>query len=458
MKISIKKKQFSLMVFFVSFFILFAPLWGVFSLGWPHFAVFSLLIIALIISVKYYNVTMLFYFSTMTLYYVLAPMIQSFTGVRYLMDSSGVSDTTVPAITFIISHALGILMGSFVVRAVRNRALSRHQFLPDRYNSIGVATCLLIVMFAIYFLGAENVLLPRNVQAVDLVLSNFELFAFFIVKTIPAFILIYWLHSIGLRKKKWYLSPVFLSLFFFQIVVSNPVNTGRFIALSNLLIVIIFIMVRANRRGSVLWIMGLSPLVALLLLPVTSLLRHGMAAISLEEIYQSFQSLEFSQYTTLVEGMRVEQFPAVNYTLSHLFVIIPKALWESKAGAIGAVVADNAGYVFHNVGIISVYNPYVDYGYIGLIVASILFGILLRKADVFKYTPSFHNRKFIYALCLLVSVPMIFRGDLSTAMVGLYAFISSYEICRVITSLNIRVISDCYNSYSGPRKLDNMLR
>lgn len=423
-----------MIVFFVASYALITPLWVDFSLGWSYFAIISLLFFSILFSVVKNAVPMLFYFSVMILYYGIAPVIQLFTGVDYLLVSSGYDGMAISAMAFIFVHVSGILLGYISVKPARGSVIGSQDFLDEGYSQFGVILCILVVVLGIYLLGVSEVLLPRNEQASSLMLSNFELFVLFIIKSVPVFITIYWLGSRGLGRKNWHLSPVFLLLFLFQAMVSNPVNTSRFVSMAGFLIVIVFIMIRAGRRSSIMWLFGLSPLAALVILPVTTLLRGGIGNVSLDYVLRSFRSLEFSAFTTLIDGMNIEHFPANNYTLSHLFIIIPRDLWASKANAIGAVVAENAGYVFTNVAITSFFEPYADYGYMGLIIASAFFGVLLRKADVFRYVASFKNRKFMYSLCLLATIPIIFRGDLGTAMIGLYAFVAAYEICRLLTA------------------------
>ena len=433
-----QKKKTRFILFFIAILITVVLFWYDSSLGWLNFAVFAVLLLGLVFSVKQYSISLLFYLSIMMLYYVFAPIIQSFVGVRYASYTNIINHLTVSGFVFISLHVIGVLIGFIAVKPARKRISSYTQYSKKRLRYISIIIPLLFVVCAIYFLGPEKILLPRNEQGDAIVLNTFELFGYLIVKFITSFVILYWLQNGGIRQNGWYLSPVFLMLLLFQIIVSNPVNTGRFVSLSGVLIVVGFVLVNSNRKGLMMWWFAATPIVALLLLPLTSLLRSGMTGISIESIFQAFSSLEFSAYTVLVDGMEVKDFPSDNYTLSHLFIFIPRLIWDSKADAIGAFIADNSGYVYHNVGVISFYNPYVDYGYTGLFVASILFGILLRKADVFRITPDFRNRKFMYSLCLLVSIPMIFRGDLSTAMIGLYASILAYEISRFFTAMNIR--------------------
>lgn len=431
------KQQLYLLLILIGFMLIAAVVWGSFSLGLLHYFVLILVVFAVIYSVSRDAVALVFYFSTMLLYYLLAPLIQTIVGVRYYLGVGYVGQISMLAFGFILCHVLGVLIGHLAVKPARSELRVHERNRPASF--VGIAAVLMFMLSAIIIMGPAKVLQSRMEQDSELVLDNFGLFFYFSVKMMPVFLVVYWVDNKFAARRFRLLSPVFLFLLLLQSLVLNPVNTGRFVSLGGLLVVIVFILLRLEKKNVVMWIFAFFPFVALIVLPFTSILRGGLSNLSIYKMYQSFESLEFSPYTLLLDGMSMARFESGNYMLSHLFIFVPRSIWESKAGAIGADVAEQAGYVFYNAGINSFFDAYADYGFFGLFIASLLFGMLLRKADVFKRPVCFNSRGFVYSLILLVSMPIIFRGDLSTAMISLYASIVAYEICRLLTSIRISV-------------------
>ncbi|RXV58922.1 hypothetical protein C6W92_15960 [Roseovarius sp. A46] len=85
----------------------------------------------------------------------------------------------------------------------------------------------------------------------------------------------------------------------------------------------------------------------------------------------------------------------------------------------------------------SFFNAYADYGFFGLFLFSMLFGILAKNLNPAFELASFRNRRFMYGVLFTGMTPMFFRGDLSTAMLALYPAILVYEAIRFSTRFRL---------------------
>jgi hypothetical protein len=182
----------------------------------------------------------------------------------------------------------------------------------------------------------------------------------------------------------------------------------------------------------------LSPLYAFFALGVTSMARGGIENIGLERAFQSLRTLEFSSYTIFIDALKIDKFSPDNYLISHLLIFIPRSVWLGKAESIGIYAAESSGYVYSNVGLNSFFNAYADYGFGALFLMSLCFGFLVKNLNPLTEVASFQNRRFVYGVCLAGLTPMLFRGDLSTAMIALYAAVWAYEVTRFSTRFVIR--------------------
>ncbi|PIV72766.1 MAG: hypothetical protein COW55_15640 [Rhodobacteraceae bacterium CG17_big_fil_post_rev_8_21_14_2_50_65_11] len=212
-----------------------------------------------------------------------------------------------------------------------------------------------------------------------------------IAKLIPAFLVGYFIlesHN-GLKRNARLL--VFVVLALFLMVVSNPVNTSRFLSLFGLLVAILVYAMKFSRLNFLAWALAILPLYAIFALGLTSAMRFGFDNIGLVKIFGSLQTLEFSSYSLFLDAINIDEFAQDNYLFSHIFILVPRSIWPGKAGSIGIYVAENSGYIFNNVGLTSFFNAYADYVFLAFAVFVWYFGILVKNINpVFEYL-SFRN-------------------------------------------------------------------
>lgn len=422
----------SLRVYWIVILLFGIALWPYSGLSAYHFVFFAALFVGLYLSYVRQILPLIVYFSLMLLYWVIVPVLQHRIGVGYYTWSREIPEFGPTALAFVVTHLLGILAG------FKLRPFSRRPARPrkTRFSIFGLGLMLGLLLLLMAFVGFKTIILPRVEQSGGDA-QNYIIFLRNTAKLLPALLLTFFLLEAdkGLGKNTRVVGFVLLACCF--LIVSNPVNTSRFLSLFGLFVVVIAYSVRFSKLKLLAWALALAPFYAIFLLGITSAMRTGLDRIGLFSALNSLQSLEFSSYSIFLDALKLESFPQGNYLLSHLFIIIPRSVWPGKAESIGIHVAERSGYVYHNVGLNSFVNAYADYGFAGLFLFSLVFGFLARNLNPVLANASFRNRHFMYAVLFTGVTPMFFRGDLSTMMLALYPAILVYEMARFATRFRL---------------------
>lgn len=243
-----------------------------------------------------------------------------------------------------------------------------------------------------------------------------------------------------LRKHNGIFWMLAIVIFLVSVCFSNPTNTARYISLGGLLFFCVFAMSVTGKIRKLKALMFFFPGLLIIGLPISSQLRHGLDAVTGERILSKFSSLEFSSMQLFVDGLSMMDQLGSNYTTSGLFVLVPRAIWTTKAESIGPEIAEASGYVFFNAAVPSFFAPFVDFGFIGLFLFSVAVGYVMRWAKLRNYA-NWKSRRDIYPMFLFCLTPLLVRGDLSTFMISVYAILIAYEFCRLASRFTIGNIS-----------------
>ena len=375
-----------LRTFWIVVFITVIILWPFSGLTAWHLMFFGAISVGIYICYSHYILPLIIYFSMMLLYFVITPLIQIRTGIGYYVWSGDVPDFGVMALAFLVVHLLGIFVG-FQFR----RFSTPHKcYSNTSFSLVGVALVVALALGFVAIVGFTTILLPRVDQDMG-ELPSYIILLRNIAKLIPAFLVGYFIlesHN-GLKRNARLL--VFVVLALFLMVVSNPVNTSRFLSLFGLLVAILVYAMKFSRLNFLAWALAILPLYAIFALGLTSAMRFGFDNIGLVKIFGSLQTLEFSSYSLFLDAINIDEFAQDNYLFSHIFILVPRSIWPGKAGSIGIYVAENSGYIFNNVGLTSCFNACADYVFLVFAVFVWYFGILVKNINpVFEYL-SFRN-------------------------------------------------------------------
>lgn len=419
-------------IYWIIAILLISVFWVFSDLTLWHFIFFCFLSAGLYASYSRINLPLAVYLSMTLLFWIIVPFFQVVVGVGFYVSSEAVPDFGPEALAFIAVNYFGIYLG-FQVKRFR---FFRNAEASTKFSLVGVLFALSVLVAMILFVGIETVTLSR-VEQMEFVREGHIAMLRNITKVVPAILLAYFV----LESRKG-LSPaarfaVFAVLASCFIVVSNPINTGRFLSLLGAFIIFVSYAIKFSRVRLLLWFLAGAPFYSIILLGITSSMRHGLDGISFVSAIDSIQSLEFSSYAVFIDALSMDYFQNSNYLISHLLIVIPRGLWLGKAESIGIDVAMASGYVYDNVGLVSFFNAYADYGYFGLFSISVMFGILSKNLNPVFAQPSFRNRRFMYGVLFTASMPMLFRGDLSSMVLAFYPTIVAYEFIRFVTRFRL---------------------
>lgn len=421
-----KPRMSVLLIFLVLAFLLASAFWPFSGLTAWHFIFFLLLAIAVYIGFSRFILPLMFYFPILILYWVIAPISQTSAGVTFYVTNYKAPEFGIDALLFCAAHIFGVLVGVLLASTKKPKTVDLG---ADHISVSGAFLAFAVLVAAIIFVGYDSILRIRIEQeSVDSTIRFIINFS----KLMPAFIFSYFILSNRERLPPAISLLALAMIMLLMAVISNPFNTPRFLSLYGMLLVFLSYIIKSGRHGALSWLAAFTPLYAVVLLAFTSLMRLGLEEISIARMLLSLQSLEFSSYAVFIDALDVD-FERTTFFLSHLFILVPRALWSDKEGSIGVFVAEQSGYIYNNVGLIAFYNPFADYGYLALIAFSALFGVLAVRLNPISQAPAFRNRRFVYGLVLTALTPMLVRGDLSTVVIALFSSVVAYEIVKLFT-------------------------
>lgn len=388
-------------------------------------------------AVQYYCVFMVYYG-------LLGYLIQSLIGVRFLNDSSMSARFDLLSATLIVTNSVGIFIGAELFRVFRKPHLcnSHTEKATPVSPSSGVVPSLVLALAlcvgaGILLFGSDSFFGTRLERYVGgEALNAIQLFVFQVLKILPYMVIIALISRLSAGLNSGIADKLGVScLFLVAILISNPVNTARFVSLTALTLVLFSYLISSGRKSYVPTLLALMPIAIVILMPATSLLRGGLGGFTLLGVTEIFSSLEFSSFQMLIFGSRAQFADAGSYVLSGLFVFVPRAIWPGKMGSLGEAVTEQSGFLYLNSAVPSFFAAYVDLGIIGLWVFSVLSGLILRWASLPRHLNWFRRKNF-YKFAVFALVPIFMRGDFSTFMISFYAVLVAYEIVRLTSRLS----------------------
>jgi hypothetical protein len=132
------------------------------------------------------------------------------------------------------------------------------------------------------------------------------------------------------------------------------------------------------------------------------------------EISPASRILDLDAYPVLANGMErmnSETFPLLNQILGSMFFYIPRSIWEAKPIDTGALLGQYSGLSFYNLSAPWILEAYANARVTGLIVISILLGIVLSRIepDLFDF------KRHLQGAVIAGSAFILLRGSLLQA-------------------------------------------
>lgn len=228
-----------------------------------------------------------------------------------------------------------------------------------------------------------------------------------------------------------------LALFF---IINFPLAQPRFVFFSYIIFLFCFFF-RSNVKRKL--IMFLSFFIGITtIFPYFSHLTRGEGDFNIDmgEYYRL--SGDFDGFQSIVNGVIFVNkygYTLGNQLLSSLFSFIPRSFWLSKSEPTGSLGAAAAGYDFLNISSPLPIEFYIDFGYFGLIIFSFLFGMLIRKIDIFYISDRRWGLKFIIAVILISMIAIISRGALLAVLNNFYVTVFVFSVTYFFLFYKIKI-------------------
>ncbi len=399
--------------------------------SWMIVALFA---ISIFFAIKFSLLHHLYYFTFFLFVYIAIHFIQTATGIRFILGFPNVSPVTPIVFVYFLIHLVAMLVPCFL--SSRDTSY-RSYHITQRSCFIVALSVIFYTLFVATVIDPSAFFSTREEQYVAGGQGNAVKIIVFIAKIVPFFALILIFQKAFQVRKPGIFYFLFICMLIFAAFVANPINTPRYISLTSISILAIYIISTVGRMRYLAAFVLVSPCFLLLLLPLSSVIRHGISMIGLEKMTLSYTGLEFSSFQVLLDAFNVEaELQSSNYSLSALFIVIPRSIWPNKAEGFGDEIATASGYTFTNTGVTSGFNMFADYGWIGLVIFSLLIGLLMTKGSLYNGM-SFRNRSAFYSILFFSQIPMLIRGDFSTYMIAIYSFAISYEGALLVSRIRL---------------------
>jgi oligosaccharide repeat unit polymerase len=167
---------------------------------------------------------------------------------------------------------------------------------------------------------------------------------------------------------------------------------------------------------------------------------EGDFNVDMSEYYRL--SGDFDGFQSIINGVVFVNkygYTIGNQLFSSLFSFIPRSLWTSKSEPTGSLGAMAAGYDYLNISSPLPIEFYIDFGYLGLSILAFLFGMFLRKIDIFYIYDRKWGLKYIIAVILISMIAIISRGALLAVLNNFYITVFVFSVIYFLLFYKIKI-------------------
>lgn len=235
---------------------------------------------------------------------------------------------------------------------------------------------------------------------------------------------------------------LYLKIILFGLLVLAVFPTGvarYFVAYTY--IPVLMIMVPAMRRGAIFALVFL--LALLFVFPFLDQFRYfaGFDQIRILPSGQFFFAAHFDAYENFASAVEAHFITDGYQLLGALLFFVPRVVWSDKPVGSGYEMAETMGYVFNNISMPFLGEGYVNFGFVGVIVFSLIIGYLMGRGDrVLAPAPGagrkLNYRNTIYYF-LFGGLFFVFRGDLLSS----FAYLAASLIVALFIGGSLRLLN-----------------
>lgn len=231
------------------------------------------------------------------------------------------------------------------------------------------------------------------------------------------------------KKSKLIFYPTLILLFILNVLVNNPVSNPRFWFGTVFLSICFIILKWSNRSSFSIWAFSFVMLL-ILIFPYADIFRHTLdSQLQVVETYRQLSANgDYDAFQQILNTLRYVDSFDYSYGMQFLGDIlfwVPRNLWEGKPFGTGAVVADGLGYDFLNLSAPLWAESYINFGFIGVVIIFVLYGMLIEKIQHIYINKTQKNLSILDIFVPYFASYQFFflRGDLLNGTAVLTCFI-----------------------------------
>lgn len=222
-------------------------------------------------------------------------------------------------------------------------------------------------------------------------------------------------------------------LWIFALLALFPSALARNQAAMYWLPILILTMGKKLRRNVAMWLMMFALFV---LFPFFNLFRRFSGNLDFEWSMDFFNEIDFDASQIFMAVIDQDFQTNWEQILGPLFFYVPRSMWPDKpVGSGHEFVTQNHGW-FSNVSMPFFGEGYVNGGWIGLIIFTVILALLCARLDRIYWRKWFRANSFNqgYYLFFLGALIFIMRGDLMSSTAYTMGIIACYSVCLFITT------------------------
>ncbi len=232
------------------------------------------------------------------------------------------------------------------------------------------------------------------------------------------------------------------------LVFSNPLGTARFLVMGFLLMMVAAFapIDRPWMRLAIIVAAAFGLYVVFPVLGSAPRANEVVWVLGAEQLRSYLSHLDFDNAPQLMLGFQYAADQGFHYgwnILSAILILLPRSIWPGKSEGLGSMIISSYGVEFTNVSAPIYLEFYLDFGYPGVAVFSLLFGLLLGWANSLSRRHGRFSAAWMLNIALFAAMPIIVRGALTTGFVLMYAHlvvIAAFAMTRPVVRL-VRLLS-----------------
>lgn len=245
------------------------------------------------------------------------------------------------------------------------------------------------------------------------------------------------LYYISVKQKN---SIILAMLALLTLITCFPLGMARFSAAALYLPLLLMIVpwFKKSNLFSITFILGI-----LIVFPFLDNFRNfsGSSKIHLGLNFDMFNQGHFDCYQNFTLVVMGDLITFGRQLLGVFLFWIPRSVWPDKPIGSGAFIAETEGFYFSNVSCSYFAEGYINFGFLGILVFTILLAYITARLD--RYYWDFVSRKKdnYFRVIYLLMIGMLFfilRGDLMSSFAYTIGFLTAIVLVYKVANLNIR--------------------